>query len=74
VFSAREPDPAPEPAPESSAIAELKPLGVPAAFADLMSPGVAAPPPETPPAAKPQKRKGFFGRIGGFFAAVFGGK
>ncbi|MCI0352998.1 MAG: hypothetical protein L0Z53_26555 [Acidobacteriales bacterium] len=62
VFSAKEPDPAPEP----STIAELKPLQTPAMFEPLLATNLQAP--------VPKKRRGFFGRIGGFFAAIFGGK
>lgn len=75
VFSARELEPAADPAPDSYAIAELKPLAMPAVFADLVAPSVAAPPPAAavPIAAKPKKRKGFFGRLGSFFVAMLKG-
>ena len=67
VFSAREVEPAPEP----SVIADLQPLQTPALFDPLLKNEV------TVPAAvsiKEKKRRGFFGRIGGFFAAMFRGK
>lgn len=73
VFSARTPEPAPDPAPDSYAIAELKPLAVPAVFADFLASSIAAPPPQPAVAAKPKNRKGFFGRLGSFFVALIKG-
>jgi hypothetical protein len=69
VFSASEAEPAPEP----SAVAELKPLQVPALFNPLLKNEVSQPP-EPQAATKEKKRRGFFSRIGGFFAAMFRGK
>jgi hypothetical protein len=65
VFSASEPEPAPEP----SSIAGLKPLETSSIFD-----GVLAAHPEPPPTPTVKKRRGFFGRVGGFFYAMFGGK
>lgn len=65
VFSASEPEPAPEP----STIAGLKALETSSIFD-----GVLAARPEPPPTPAVKKRRGFFGRIGGFFYAMFGGK
>jgi len=69
VFSAAEPEPAPEPA----TIAALRPLTTPSIFDRLFSQSI-APPVEAAVVAPPKKRRGFFARIGGFFAAVFGSK
>lgn len=68
VFSAREVESAPEP----SVIADLQPLQTPALFDPLLKNEVTAPAPAG--STKEKKRKGFFGRIGGFFAAMFRGK
>ena len=68
VFSAREIQPAPEP----SSIAALKPLRTPAVFDPLLKNEVA--PPNSKDAGKDKKSRGFFGRIGSFFAAMFRGK
>lgn len=68
VFSAREVAPAPEPA----TIAALQPLRTPAVFDPLLKNEVVPPP--DPQAAKQKKSRGFFGRIGSFFAAMFRGK
>jgi hypothetical protein len=70
VFSAS----AVEPAPEPSAIAELQPLQTPAVFNPLLTNDVTPPPSRQPQAETEKKRRGFFGRIGGFFAAMFRGK
>jgi hypothetical protein len=69
VFSAREVQPAPEP----RAIAGLQPLRTPAVFDPLLKNEV-TPPQQSPAAAKEKKSRGFFGRIGSFFAAMFRGK
>jgi hypothetical protein len=68
VFSAREVESAPEP----SVIADLQPLQTPALFDPLLKNEVTAPAPAV--STKEKKRRGFFGRIGGFFAAMFRGK
>jgi hypothetical protein len=69
VFSAAEPEPAPEPA----TIAELRSLSAPSILDTLFSESI-APPAEAAVVAQPKKRRGFFARIGGFFAAMFGSK
>jgi hypothetical protein len=69
VFSAREVEAAPEP----SAIAGLQPLQTPAVFDPLLKNELTAPsPPQA--AGQEKKRRGFFGRIGSFFATMFRGK
>jgi len=66
VFSASAVSPPPEPA----AVADLKPLHAPAVFDPVLKNEVNAP----PAAEKEKKGKGFFSRIGSFFAAMFRGK